>query len=138
METPNGPGGLSVSIAEIFDVRQGHSGGWMRATFPEGSKIELNRENHALAHVTVGYSGGVVESKGAVACEWTGEAGGNGGRPTCQRRILATQAAARVTRTIPDVPDGVEVNEEPRRPRIGQDMSADLCEAVVRHRRAAA
>jgi tetratricopeptide (TPR) repeat protein len=67
METPNQPVGLSVSIAamwgKFFDVRPGHWGGWALTTYPHVSKIEFDREDHALAHVTVGYSGGVVEFK---------------------------------------------------------------------------
>ena len=65
METPNQPVGLSAAIGDmwskLFHVRPGHWGGWVLTTYPYVSKIEFDRDGHALAHVTVGYSGGAVE-----------------------------------------------------------------------------
>lgn len=65
METPNQPVGGSVAVAALwgkfFHVRPGHWGGWELSTYPYLSKITFDRADHALAEVTIGYSGGTIE-----------------------------------------------------------------------------
>ena len=65
MDTPNQPIGGSVEIAsmwsKLFPLRQGHWGGWELGAYPYVSKIHFDRDGHALAEVTIGYSGGTYE-----------------------------------------------------------------------------
>lgn len=66
METPNQPVGPSLSILDLwnrfFPARPGHWSGWVLETYPQISRIEFLDEarTHALAHVTIGYSGTAV------------------------------------------------------------------------------
>jgi hypothetical protein len=65
MDTPNQPIGGSVEIASMwskfFPLRQGHWAGWELGAYPYVSKIHFDRDGHALAEVTIGYSGGTFE-----------------------------------------------------------------------------
>ena len=65
MDLPNQPIGGSVQIAQLwakfFPLRPGHWGGWELTVYPYVTKITFDRDGHALADFTAGYSGGTVE-----------------------------------------------------------------------------
>ena len=64
-DLPNQPIGGAPEIAamwaKFFHVRPGHWGGWELTTYPDISRITFDRQGHALAEFTIGYSGGTVE-----------------------------------------------------------------------------
>jgi len=65
MDVPNQPIGGSMRVAQLwsklFPMRPGHWGGWILTVVPYVTRITFDRDNHALAEFTAGYSGGTVE-----------------------------------------------------------------------------